>query len=51
MAKYTSALWLRPNGECIDGKGILPDIEVSVPEPEAENETDVILNRAIEYLN
>ncbi len=49
MAKYTSALWLRPNGECIDGKGIVPDIEV--PEPETETETDVVLNRAIEYLN
>lgn len=28
MAKYTSYLWLRPNGECIDGKGIKPDYEV-----------------------
>lgn len=29
MAKYTSAKWLRPTGECIDGKGLKPDIEVA----------------------
>ena len=28
MAKYTSAKWLRPNGECIDGIGITPDYNV-----------------------
>ncbi len=26
--KYTTAKWLVPTGECIDGKGLLPDIEV-----------------------
>ena len=25
MVKYTSAKWLRPNGECVDGIGIEPD--------------------------
>ena len=25
MVKYTSAKWLRPNGECVDGVGIEPD--------------------------
>ena len=25
MAKYTSAKWLRPNGSCIDGVGLIPD--------------------------
>lgn len=28
MAKYTSARWLRPNGECINGIGLKPDYEV-----------------------
>lgn len=28
MIKFTSAKWLRPNGECVDGIGITPDYEV-----------------------
>lgn len=28
LVKYTSAKWLRPNGECIDEVGIEPDYEV-----------------------
>jgi len=28
MLKYTTAKWLRPNGECVDGVGIVPDYEV-----------------------
>jgi len=27
LIKYTSAKWLRPNGECVDGEGITPDYE------------------------
>ena len=30
IIKYTSAKWLRPNGECIDEVGIEPDIKVGV---------------------
>ncbi len=30
MVKYTSAKWLRPNGECIDGIGLIPDYEVEL---------------------
>jgi len=29
LVKYTSAKWLRPNGECVDEIGIKPDYEVS----------------------
>ena len=29
MYKYTSAKWLTPSGECIDGVGLKPDIEIS----------------------
>lgn len=27
--KYTSALWLTPKGDCIDGKGLVPDYPVA----------------------
>lgn len=28
--KYTTAKWLMPNGECLDGIGLIPDIEVEL---------------------
>ena len=40
MIKYTTAKWLRPNGECIDGVGLVPDYEVVAYDgeiPELEN--------------
>lgn len=50
MIKYTSAKWLRPNGECVDGIGIKPDYEVEV---EIKNNTiyDKQLDKAIELLS
>lgn len=50
MIKYTSAKWLRPNGECVDGVGIKPDYEVEV---EIKNNTmyDKQLDKAIELLS
>lgn len=30
--KYTSAKWLMPNGECLDGTGLKPDIEIEYEE-------------------
>lgn len=50
MIKYTSAKWLRPNGECIDGIGIKPDYEVEV---ELKNNVlyDKQLDKAIELLS
>lgn len=54
MAKYTTALWLRPNGDCIDGIGITPDIEVPIRiESDAdgvEHSVDDSLTKAIDYL-
>lgn len=41
MAKYTSAKWLRPNGECIDGIGLKPDYEVSLEYQYDENGNEV----------
>ena len=50
MIKYTSAKWLRPNGECVDGVGIKPDYEVEV---KIENNVmyDKQLDKAIELLS
>ena len=49
MVKYTSAVWLRPNGECIDGVGIKPDYEVDVVY-EKNNILDKQYDKAIELL-
>jgi len=54
MYKYTSAKWYRPNGECIDGVGIKPDIVVDLNENYLENpvtENDNQLMSAISYFN
>ena len=50
MVKYTSAKWLRPNGECIDEKGIVPDYDIS---NEVIDNTlyDRQLDKAIELLS
>lgn len=50
IVKYTSAKWLRPNGDCIDEVGIEPDYEVSLV---VENNTiyDKQLDKAIELLS
>ncbi len=45
MLKYTIARWLRPNGECVDEVGIIPDYEVT-----NSNQDDQLL-KAIEVLN
>lgn len=55
MAKYTSAKWLRPNGDCIDQKGIKPDYEASLTYTydEEGNETSTIdsqLTKAVEVI-
>lgn len=48
MAKYTSAKWLRPNGECIDGKGIKPDFEVAQTNKTDENGNEIIVDTQLE---
>ena len=47
MYKYTSAKWLTPNGECIDGVGLKPDIEISNGD---ELLKDLVLEKAIEEI-
>lgn len=51
MIKYTSSRWLRPNGECIDGVGIIPDYEIKLEINENTSEVkDTQLEKAIELL-
>lgn len=47
MYKYTSAKWLTPSGECIDGVGLKPDIEISSGD---ELLKDLVLEKAIEEI-
>lgn len=60
LVKYTSSLWLRPNGTCIDKVGIVPDykieneIKYDDTDPEniiVEQVIDNQLNKAIELLS
>lgn len=51
MVKYTSSRWLRPNGECIDGVGIIPDYEVKMEIDENTSEVkDAQLEKAVDLL-
>ena len=47
MYKYTSAKWLTPKGDCIDGVGLKPDIEISNGD---ELLKDLVLEKAIEEI-
>ena len=53
MAKYTSARWLRPNGECINGIGLKPDYEIQKEDirDEAGYPIDNQLQKAIEVIS
>lgn len=56
MVKYTSSYWNTPNGNCIDGKGIVPDYLLSNEVLTDENGTiteliDKQLEKAIEVLS
>ena len=47
MYKYTSAKWLTPKGDCIDGVGLKPDIEISNGDDLLK---DLVLEKAIEEI-
>ena len=54
MIKYTSARWFMPNGECLDEKGLEPDIKVELSEEYKNNpieESDNQLNEALKILS
>jgi len=48
--KITVAEWLLPSGENIEGKGIMPDFQVSLKSPVEELEKDPQIQKAIEIL-
>ena len=50
MVKYTTALWLTPSGECIDGFGINPDYDVQLEKNEEGIYEDTQLQKAKELL-
>jgi carboxyl-terminal processing protease len=49
--KYTTARWLRPNGECVDGVGIIPDIEIELEVVDETTVIDTQLKKALEVLS
>jgi len=54
MIKYTSARWYTPFGNCIDGVGLVPDVEVDFSEEYINNPieaNDNQLNEAIRILS
>ena len=52
MIKYTTAQWLRPNKECIDGIGIEPDYKVELKVNDKTGEvTDTQLEKAKDLLS
>ena len=54
MIKYTTAKWYMPNGDCVDGVGIEPDIKINISEEFIKNpteENDNQLNEAIKILS
>ena len=46
MAKYSSAKWLTPKGDCVEGMGIIPDYDI-----DNENNIDNQLNKAIDIIS
>ena len=53
LFKYTSAKWLLPSGECIDGVGIKPDYEVesnTISIGDTSSKSDDQLKKAIEVI-
>jgi carboxyl-terminal processing protease len=48
--RVTIARWLTPNGRNVTGTGLTPDIEVTIPDADAQAGIDTQLNRAIELL-
>ena len=51
MVKYSTAKWLRPNGECVEGNGIEPDFKIE-DDTKADNKTtdNIYIDKALEVL-
>lgn len=50
MVKYTTARWLRPNGDCIDNIGIVPDYVIDLIKKENGELEDTQLQKAMEVI-
>ena len=50
MVKYTTARWLRPNNECIDNIGIIPDYVVDLIKKDNGDIEDTQLQKALEVI-
>lgn len=51
IVKYTNSRWLRPNGDCVDEKGITPDYEVEIEvSKDGTHYMDTQLSKAVELL-
>ena len=50
MVKYTTARWLRPNGDCVDNIGIVPDYVVDIIKKENGDLEDTQLQKAMEVI-
>ncbi len=48
--RVTVARWYLPDGQNLDGEGIMPDIQVPLTAEDAAEERDPQLDRAVEYL-
>ena len=55
--KMTTGAYYTPNGRCIHGEGLTPDLEISLPEEEAGKSVDLLtleqdtqLRAALDYL-
>lgn len=51
FVKITVAKWLTPNGNNINQQGIVPDIEVDLPQEDYEKNIDPQMDKAVEILN
>ena len=50
MIKITTSYWYTPNGNLIQGKGIIPDYLIEFTDEDIELGEDIQLNKAIEIL-
>lgn len=54
LVKYTSSKWLRPNGQCIDNIGIIPDYDIDNNVTQNEEGVSTLIdnqyNKAVELL-
>ena len=46
--KYTTALWLTPNGDCVDGLGLVPD-EIVALDVDTYNPYDIYSDSQVLY--